>query len=50
MTLTLAIFSAIRNRPPAGNTRIQSAALHFIPKEEMTAKGYEKYLPLLDKK
>jgi methionine-R-sulfoxide reductase len=29
---------------------IQSAALHFIPQEEMTAKGYEKYLPLLDKK
>ena len=29
---------------------IQSAALHFIPKEAMTAQGYEKYLPLLDKK
>jgi len=28
---------------------IQSAALHFIPKEEMKASGYEKYLPLLDK-
>ena len=29
---------------------IQSAALHFVPKEEMKASGYEKYLPLLDKK
>ena len=29
---------------------IPSAALHFIPKEEMKEKGYEKYLPLLDKK
>ena len=29
---------------------IPSAALHFIPKEEMKAQGYEKYLPLLDKK
>jgi len=29
---------------------IPSAALHFIPKEEMKASGYEKYLPLLDKK
>ena len=29
---------------------IPSAALHFIPKEEMKANGYEKYLPLLDKK
>ena len=29
---------------------IPSAALHFIPKEEMKNKGYEKYLPLLDKK
>ena len=29
---------------------IPSAALHFIPKEEMKDKGYEKYLPLLDKK
>ena len=27
-----------------------SAALHFIPKEEMKGQGYEKYLPLLDKK
>ncbi len=29
---------------------IPSAALHFIPQGEMTDKGYEKYLPLLDKK
>ena len=29
---------------------IPSAALHFVPKEEMKASGYEKYLPLLDKK
>src|SRR4030095_12194011 len=29
---------------------ITSAALHFVPKEEMKARGYEKYLPLLDKK
>ena len=29
---------------------IQSAALHFIPKEEMKAQGYETYLHLLDKK
>ena len=29
---------------------IPSAALHFIPKEEMKDQGYEKYLPLLDKK
>ena len=29
---------------------IPSAALHFIPKEEMKEQGYEKHLPLLDKK
>jgi peptide methionine sulfoxide reductase msrA/msrB len=29
---------------------IPSAALHFIPKEEMKDQGYEKYLPLLDTK
>lgn len=29
---------------------INSASLKFIPKEEMKAKGYEKYLPLLIKK
>ncbi|MGH1516073.1 peptide-methionine (R)-S-oxide reductase MsrB [Chryseobacterium sp. JK1] len=29
---------------------INSASLKFIPKAEMAGKGYEKYLPLLDKK
>jgi len=29
---------------------INSASLKFIPKEEMKAKGYEKYIKLLDKK
>ncbi|MGH8094000.1 MAG: peptide-methionine (R)-S-oxide reductase MsrB [Chthoniobacterales bacterium] len=29
---------------------IQSAALHFIPKEDMKEEGYEAYLPLLEKK
>ncbi|WP_255502004.1 peptide-methionine (R)-S-oxide reductase MsrB [Olivibacter sp. XZL3] len=29
---------------------INSASLRFISKEEMKAQGYEKYLPLLDKK
>jgi peptide methionine sulfoxide reductase msrA/msrB len=29
---------------------VNSAALHFIPKEEMKNRGYEGYLPLLDKK
>jgi peptide methionine sulfoxide reductase msrA/msrB len=29
---------------------VNSAAFHFIPKEEMKARGYEAYLPLLDKK
>jgi len=29
---------------------IASAALNFIPKEAMKEQGYEKYLPLLDKK
>lgn len=29
---------------------INSASLQFVPKEEMKAKGYEKYLPLLVKK
>ncbi len=27
---------------------INSASLQFIPKEEMEAKGYGKYLPLVD--
>ena len=29
---------------------INSAALHFVPKEDMKARGYEAYLPLLEKK
>lgn len=29
---------------------VNSAAFHFIPKEEMKEKGYEAYLPLLEKK
>jgi methionine-R-sulfoxide reductase len=29
---------------------VNSAALHFIPKEEMKDRGYEAYLPLLEKK
>jgi len=29
---------------------VNSASLNFIPKEEMKAKGYEKYISLLDKK
>jgi peptide methionine sulfoxide reductase msrA/msrB len=29
---------------------VNSAALHFIPKEEMKKRGYEAYLPLLEKK
>jgi len=29
---------------------VNSAAFHFIPKEEMKAGGYEAYLPLVDKK
>lgn len=36
--------------PTGRRYAIQSAALHFIPKEEMTDKGYEEYLTLLDKK
>ena len=36
--------------PTGRRYSIPSAALHFIPKEEMKDKGYEKYLPLLDKK
>jgi peptide methionine sulfoxide reductase msrA/msrB len=38
-------------KSPTGRSySIQSAALHFIPKEEMKEKGYEAYLTLLDKK
>jgi peptide methionine sulfoxide reductase msrA/msrB len=29
---------------------VNSAALHFVPKEEMKERGYEKYLSLLEKK
>jgi methionine-R-sulfoxide reductase len=29
---------------------VNSAALHFVPKEEMKSRGYEAYLPLLEKK
>lgn len=29
---------------------VNSAALHFIPKEEMKKRGYEAYLPLLERK
>ena len=36
--------------PTGRQYSIQSAALHFILKEEMKEKGYETYLPLLDKK
>jgi len=36
--------------PTGRRYSIPSAALHFIPKEEMKDKGYVKFLPLLDKK
>ena len=36
--------------PTGRQYSIQSAALNFIPKEEMEAQGYEKYLPLLERK
>ena len=36
--------------PTGRRYSIPSAALHFIPKEEMKDQGYEKYLSLLDKK
>jgi len=29
---------------------VNSAAFHFIPKEEMKKRGYEAYLSLFDKK
>jgi len=38
-------------KSPTGQSySVNSAAFHFIPKEEMKNKGYEAYLPLLDKK
>jgi len=38
-------------KSPSGQRySINSAALHFIPKEEMKDKGYESSLPLLEKK
>ena len=36
--------------PTGRRYSIHSAALHFITKEEMKDKGYESYLPLLEKK
>jgi len=36
--------------PTGRRYSIQSAALHFIPKEEMEKEGYETALPLLEKK
>ncbi len=38
-------------KSPTGQSyAVNSAALHFIPKEEMKNRGYESYLPLLEKK
>ena len=38
-------------RSPSGQSyAVNSAALHFIPKEDMKARGYDAYLSLLDKK
>jgi methionine-R-sulfoxide reductase len=38
-------------KSPTGQSyAVNSAALHFIPKEEMKNRGYEAYLPLLEKK
>src|SRR5438067_13760562 len=38
-------------KSPSGQSyAVNSAALHFIPKEDMKARGYEAYLSLLDKK
>jgi peptide methionine sulfoxide reductase msrA/msrB len=36
--------------PTGQRYAVNSAAFHFIPKEEMKETGYESYLPLLDKK
>src|SRR5437016_10414317 len=38
-------------KSPTGQSyAVNSAALHFIPKEEMKSRGYEAYLPLSEKK
>ena len=38
-------------KSPTGQSyAVNSAALHLVPKEEMKARGYEAYLPLLEKK
>ena len=36
--------------PTGQRYAVNSAAFHFIPQEEMKNRGYEAYLPLLDKK
>jgi peptide methionine sulfoxide reductase MsrB len=36
--------------PTGQRYAVNSAAFHFIPKEEMKDGGYEAYLPLLEKK
>lgn len=36
--------------PTGQRYAVNSAAFHFIPKEQMKEQGYEAYLPLLDKK
>ena len=38
------------NSPTGQRYVIYSAALHFVPIEQMKDRGYEKYLPLLEKK
>ncbi len=44
------LFPDPNNSPTGQCYSIYSAALHFIPKEEMKDKGYESYLPLLERK
>lgn len=39
-----------KKSPTGQSYSVNSAALHFIPKEEMKDKGYESYLPLFDRK
>jgi peptide methionine sulfoxide reductase MsrB len=39
-----------KKSPTGQSYSINSAALHFIPKEDMKDKGYESYLPLFDRK